>query len=189
MGVKYLSLYAFSTENWKRPENEVNYIMDLLIVFINKELKRLHQNNVRLRFLGKVEALPQKQLQAIRESLDLTKSNTGMTLNIALNYGGRDEALRAFKELYFSVESQKRDIESLTEEDLMNALDTRGIPDIDLLIRPGGEKRLSNFMLLQNAYSEIIFSDILWPDFHEEELLDCFREYAKRNRRFGGINE
>lgn len=182
-GVEVLSLYAFSTENWKRPAVEVGFLMDLLVIYLTRELKKLHENNVRLHILGDVFALPEKQQSAIRNALDLTKDNTGMQLNIALNYGGRDEILRAIHKLA----DKETDMRTLSEEELMNALDTGKDGNVDLLIRPGGEKRLSNFLLLQNAYAEIVFSDVLWPDFREEEFERALIEYNKRDRRYGGV--
>lgn len=182
-GVEVLSLYAFSTENWKRPATEVGFLMDLLVIYLTRELKKLHENNVRLHILGDVFALPEKQQSAIRNALDLTKYNTGMQLNIALNYGGRDEILRAIHKLA----DKETDMRTLSEEELMNALDTGKDGNVDLLIRPGREKRLSNFLLLQNAYAEIVFSDVLWPDFREEEFELALIEYNKRDRRYGGV--
>lgn len=182
-GVEVLSLYAFSTENWKRPAAEVGFLMDLLVIYLTRELKKLHENNVRLHILGDVLALPEKQQSAIKNALDLTKGNTGMQLNIALNYGGRDEILRAIHKLA----DKETDMRTLSEEELMNALDTGKDGNVDLLIRPGGEKRLSNFLLLQNAYAEIVFSDVLWPDFREEEFELALIEYNKRDRRYGGV--
>lgn len=182
-GVEVLSLYAFSTENWKRPAAEVGFLMDLLVIYLTRELKKLHKNNVRLHILGDVLALPEKQQSAIRNALELTKDNTGMQLNIALNYGGRDEILRAIHKLA----DKETDMRTLSEEELMNALDTEQDGNVDLLIRPGGEKRLSNFLLLQNAYAEIVFSDVLWPDFREEEFELALIEYNKRDRRYGGV--
>ena len=157
--------------------------MDLLVIYLTRELKKLHENNVRLHILGDVFALPEKQQSAIRNALDLTKYNTGMQLNIALNYGGRDEILRAIHKLA----DKETDMRTLSEEELMNALDTGKDGNVDLLIRPGGEKRLSNFLLLQNAYAEIVFSDVLWPDFREEEFELALIEYNKRDRRYGGV--
>ncbi len=182
-GVGVLSLYAFSTENWKRPATEVGFLMDLLVIYLTRELKKLHENNVRLKILGDVLALPEKQQSAIKNALELTGENTGMQLNIALNYGGRDEVLRAIHKLA----QAQTDMRTLSEETFMHALDTGEEGNVDLLIRPGGEKRLSNFLLLQNAYAEIIFSDILWPDFHEEEFELALIEYNKRDRRYGGV--
>lgn len=182
-GVEVLSLYAFSTENWKRPAAEVGFLMDLLVIYLTRELKKLHENNVRLHILGDVLALPEKQQSAIKNALDLTKDNSGMQLNIALNYGGRDEILRAIHKLA----DKETDMRTLSEEELMNALDTGKDGNVDLLIRPGGEKRLSNFLLLQNAYAEIVFSDVLWPDFREEEFELALIEYNKRDRRYGGV--
>lgn len=182
-GVSILSLYAFSTENWKRSASEVGFLMDLLVIYLTRELKKLHENNVCLRILGDFLALPEKQQSAIKNALDLTKDNTGMQLNIALNYGGRDEVLRAVRKLA----EKGTNMRVISEEMLMNALDTGKDGNVDLLIRPGGEKRLSNFLLLQNAYAEIVFSDVLWPDFHEEEFELALIEYNKRERRYGGV--
>lgn len=182
-GVEVLSLYAFSTENWKRPAAEVGFLMDLLVIYLTRELKKLHENNVRLHILGDVLALPEKQQSAIKNALDLTKDNSGMKLNIALNYGGRNEILRAIHKLAV----KETDMRTLSEEALMNALDTGKDGNVDLLIRPGGEKRLSNFLLFQNAYAEIVFSDVLWPDFREEEFELALIEYNKRDRRYGGV--
>lgn len=182
-GIGVLSLYAFSTENWKRPLVEVRFLMDLLVIYLTRELKKLHENNVRLKILGDYSTLPEKQQLAIQNALSLTQNNCGMQLNIALNYGGRDEVVRAIRRLFH----QGNDMNALTEERLMEALDSGVEGDVDLLIRPGGEKRLSNFLLLQNAYAEIVFLDILWPDFREEEFELALIEYNKRDRRYGGI--
>ena len=182
-GVGVLSLYAFSTENWNRPASEVGFLMDLLVIYLTRELKKLHENNVRLHILGDVLALPEKQQKVIKNALNLTGYNTGMQLNIALNYGGRDEVLRAIHKLA----EAGTDMRDISEEIFMDALDTENDGDVDLLIRPGGEKRLSNFLLLQNAYAEIIFSDVLWPDFCEEEFELALIEYNRRDRRYGGI--
>ncbi|ERJ84156.1 di-trans,poly-cis-decaprenylcistransferase [Peptostreptococcaceae bacterium oral taxon 113 str. W5053] len=187
IGIKYLSLYAFSTENWKRPLEEVSYLMDLILVFLNKQIKHLHENNVKLNILGILNQLPPKQIKKIEEALKLTENNTGLILNIALNYGSKDEIFRAVKKMINDVWIGAIDKDSITEELFYNQLDTGNMPDVDLLIRPGGEKRLSNFMLVQNAYSEIIFTDVLWPDFSEKKLIQCLEEYTLRERRFGGL--
>lgn len=182
IGIKYLSLYAFSTENWKRPLEEVSYLMDLILVFLNKQIKHLHENNVKLNILGILNQLPPKQIKKIEEALKLTENNTGLILNIALNYGSKDEIFRAVKKMINDVWIGAIDKDSITEELFYNQLDTGNMPDVDLLIRPGGEKRLSNFMLVQNAYSEIIFTDVLWPDFSEKKLIQCLEEYTLRER-------
>ena len=187
IGIKYLSLYAFSTENWKRPLEEVSYLMDLILIFLNKQIKHLHENNVKLNILGILNQLPPKQIKKIEEALKLTENNTGLILNIALNYGSKDEIFRAVKKIINDVWIGAIDKDSITEELFYNQLDTGNMPDVDLLIRPGGEKRLSNFMLVQNAYSEIIFTDVLWPDFSEKKLIQCLEEYTLRERRFGGL--
>jgi len=185
--IPYLTLFAFSTENWKRPLEEVSYLMDLILVFLNKQIKHLHENNVKLNILGILNQLPPKQIKKIEEALKLTENNTGLILNIALNYGSKDEIFRAVKKMINDVWIGAIDKDSITEELFYNQLDTGNMPDVDLLIRPGGEKRLSNFMLVQNAYSEIIFTDVLWPDFSEKKLIQCLEEYTLRERRFGGL--
>ncbi len=167
----------------KGHQEGMNRVIDIVRYALTRELKKLHENNVRLHILGDVLALPEKQQSAIKNALDLTKDNSGMQLNIALNYGGRDEILRAIHKLA----DKETDMRTLSEEELMNALDTGKDGNVDLLIRPGGEKRLSNFLLLQNAYAEIVFSDVLWPDFREEEFELALIEYNKRDRRYGGV--
>lgn len=186
LGIDHLTLYAFSTENWKRPETEVNALMGILIEYVANQLDRLIQNNVKLVMLGDLEPIPYKARQAVIHALDKTAQNTGMMLNIALNYGGRDELLRAVKDLLLACQGPK-DIHALTESDISDALYTRGQPDPDLLIRPGGEKRISNFLIYQTAYSEFYFSDILWPDFDSEALYQAILDYQGRQRRYGGL--
>ena len=180
IGIKYLSLYAFSTENWKRPLEEVSYLMDLILIFLNKQIKHLHENNVKLNILGILNQLPPKQIKKIEEALKLTENNTGLILNIALNYGSKDEIFRAVKKIINDVWIGAIDKDSITEELFYNQLDTGNMPDVDLLIRPGGEKRLSNFMLVQNAYSEIIFIDVLWPDVLRSEERRVGKECRSR---------
>ncbi len=187
LGIKYLTLYAFSTENWKRPTEEVAGLMNILVLYIRRELNKLHNNNIKLNILGDISKLPEKPRLEVERAIDKTKNNTKMVLNIALNYGGRDEIIYGINELLKEVKMGKIDIDSITTEDFSNYLYTRGQPDPDLLIRPSGELRISNFMLYQMAYSEFWFSDVLWPDFNEKNLYTAIMEYQKRNRRFGGI--
>lgn len=183
LGIKYLSLYAFSTENWKRPTEEVSALMNLLIVYVESQLKRLSDNNVIVKTIGDISKLPDKSRQAIEKACKTTKDNTGMVLNLGLNYGSRSEIIRAVEKIINS----SYDVNKLTEENFKEFLDTKSQPDLDLLIRPGGEKRLSNFMLYQVAYAELYFCDTLWPDFKEEELYKAILDFQSRNRRFGGI--
>lgn len=183
LNIKYLSLYAFSTENWKRPTEEVSALMNLLIVYVDSQLKRLSDNNVIVKTIGDISKLPEKSRIAIEKACETTKDNTGMVLNLGLNYGSRSEIIRAVEK----VINSSYDVNKLTEENFNQFLDTDSQPDLDLLIRPGGEKRLSNFMLYQVAYAELYFCDTLWPDFKEDELYKAILEFQSRNRRFGGI--
>lgn len=187
LGIKYLTLYAFSTENWKRPTEEVAGLMNILVIYIRRELNKLHNNNIKLNILGDISKLPEKPRLEVERAIVKTKDNTKMVLNIALNYGGRDEIIHGINELLKEVKMGKMNIDSITTEDFSNYLYTRGQPDPDLLIRPSGELRISNFMLYQMAYSEFWFSNVLWPDFKEKNLYTAIIEYQKRNRRFGGI--
>lgn len=187
LGVKYLSLYAFSTENWKRPETEVSTIMKLLNIFIKNELDELHKNNVKLVIMGDIAGLPFTNRKAVEYAISKTKNNTGLVLNIGLNYGSRAEIVNAFKRIYDDIQKSKITIDDVSEELLSDYLYTSGMSEPDLLIRTGGELRLSNFMLYQLAYSEFYFTDILWPDFGKDELLEAIKEYFARNRRFGDV--
>lgn len=180
LGVKFLSLYAFSTENYKRPKEEVDKIMSLLNSYIRKFLKPMMENNMRLTVIGDRGILEKKLLKSIDTIEEKTKDNTGLTLILAINYGGRNEIVRAVRSLL----SQHKEVD---EERLRSALDTSDIPDPDLIIRTGGEKRLSNFLLWQSAYSELYFSDKLWPEFMEEDLLEAIEDFKNRKRRFGGL--
>ncbi len=182
-GITTLSLYAFSTENWKRPADEVSTLMRLLHSFLDRYLNELMERRVRLRIMGDPSRLPAANRLAIRHALSLTEKNDGLILNIGLNYGGRDEIVRALRHL-----SRKgTNLEQLTEEQLESALDTAGLPPLDLLIRTGGERRVSNFMLWQIAYTELYFTDTLWPDFSAEELDQALAWYRSQDRRFGGL--
>lgn len=180
IGIKYLSLYAFSTENWRRPQKEIDFLMQILIKYIDDQLNKLVTQGVKINILGDISVLPEKVIQKIEYALDSTKDNDKLILNIAINYGSRQEILRA-------VNTAIEDGEILTDDEFSNLLYTRNQPDVDLLIRPGGEKRLSNFLLYQMSYAELYFSDIYWPDFKLESLIDAIYWYQNRNRRFGGL--
>jgi undecaprenyl diphosphate synthase len=187
IGIEYLTLYAFSTENWKRPPKEIEGLMKILILYIKRELDKLHKNNIKLNILGDISKLPELPRKEVEKAVEKTKNNTKMTLNIALNYGGRDEIIYAIKEYLKDVDLGNITYEELNSEMFSNYLYTKGQPDPDLVIRPSGEQRLSNFLLYQVAYSEFWYSDILWPDFTEKHLYQAIIDYQNRNRRFGGI--
>ena len=179
IGIEVLSLYAFSTENWKRPKEEIGALFDLFLEYFISELDELDKNNVCIRIMGDMSAFPEKMGQETDEAMYKTRNNTGLKLNIALNYGSRAEVVRACNTL---IERGK----PVDEAELMNALYTAGLPDLDLIIRAAGEQRLSNFLLWQAAYSEFWYSDVLWPDFTEQDLAEALHAYENRNRRFGG---
>lgn len=182
-GVKTLTLYAFSTENWKRPATEVGFLMDLLIKFVNSKLEQLMAEDCKINFLGDISKLPAKTKDACDLALDKTKDNKSLVINIALNYGGRDEIVHAFKEIM-----EKGYVpDEITEELISENLYTAGQSDPDLLIRPGGEIRLSNFLIYQLAYTELYFTDVLWPDFTEDDLREAILAFTKRDRRYGGL--
>lgn len=187
LNIRYLTLYAFSTENWKRPQLEIDGLMKILILYIKKELDKLHKNNIRLQILGDISKLPVSARLEVERAIEKTKNNTKMVLNIALNYGGRDEIIYGIKGFLNDLELGNISKEELNIDTFSNYLYTKGQPDPDLIIRPSGELRLSNFMLYQMAYTELWFADILWPDFNEGELYQAIIDYQKRNRRFGGI--
>lgn len=184
--IKYLTVYAFSTENWKRPQEEINTIINLLRQYLNDANNYKHEN-VRTRFIGDLTVFDDEIRQKINECEKESEGFTGLTLNIAINYGGRNELVNAFKKIAESVKNEKL-LPGDIDEDLVNEnLYTAKQPDVDLIIRPSGEYRLSNFMIWQTAYAEYIFMDILWPDFNEKHLDMALEEYSSRNRRFGGI--
>lgn len=187
LGIKYLTLYAFSTENWKRPKDEVSALMKLLVEYLRSELQELNENGVVIKILGDINMLPKDAQIEVKEAIELTKNNTGVVLNIAFNYGGRDEIIRAVKLVSNDVKSGKLNIEDIDEKALEKYLYTNGAPDPDLIIRPSGEQRISNFLLWQCAYSEFWYSDINWPDFKEKDLQRAIYDYQNRDRRFGGI--
>lgn len=182
-GVKTLTLYAFSTENWKRPAKEVSFLMDLLIKFVNSKLEELMAEDCKLNFLGDISKLPKKTREACDFALDKTKDNKSLVINIALNYGGRDEIVNCFREIM----AKGYGPDDITEEMISDYLYTAGQDDPDLLIRPGGELRLSNFLVYQLAYTELYFTDVLWPDFTEDDLRDAIIAFTKRDRRYGGL--
>lgn len=182
-GIKYLTLYAFSTENWKRPKKEVDYLMKLLIKFVNDKIDQLMEEDCKLNFLGDLSAIPDQTKKAVELALDRTKDNKSLFINIALNYGGRDELVHAFK----NIVNDGYKAEDIDEKLISEYLYTKDIPDPDLLIRPGGELRISNFLIYQIAYSELYFTDKLWPDFSYEDFDKAIEEYSRRNRRFGDV--
>lgn len=187
LGIKYLTLYAFSTENWSRPEDEVKYLMKLPVDFLKTFLPELIEKNVKVTTIGFTESLPKHTKKAIDEAIEQTKNNTGLNLVFALNYGGRAEILNAMKSLYHKVEQGELFIDALSEQDIEKHLFTSNIPDPELLIRTSGEERLSNFLIWQSSYSEFVFTKTLWPDFDDEALMACLKIYQSRQRRFGGL--
>jgi undecaprenyl diphosphate synthase len=188
-GVKYLTIYAFSSENWKRPEGEISDLMQLLKHYLTQELQTLHENNVRMRFIGDLSQLGGDIRTSIDDAMEMTSRNSDFNLTVALSYGARQEILRAVKKLAESVETGKLRAEDITEDMLTLALDTNGLPEPDLLIRTGGEQRLSNFLLWQSAYTEFYFTPVLWPDFDQAHFSEALQEYAKRERRYGTTGE
>lgn len=185
IGIQYLTIYAFSTENWSRSEEEVSAVMALLLRYFASEIDELCQEQVRIRILGDVNGLPAPQREAVCNAMERSKDNTGLTLSIALNYGGRQEILHAAKQLARRAAAGE-DIERFTMADLQAGLYTFDMPDVDLVIRTSGEERLSNFLPWQTVYSELVFDPVLWPDFTKERYLEDLRIYASRDRRFGG---
>ncbi len=184
IGLKYLTLYSFSTENWTRPKAEVSALFALLKQYVESDLESLNRNKVRVRILGNRAGLRNDILKIIDRVEDTTKENSEFFLNIAFNYGGRDEILRAVKKAHLAGEP----LTDLSEERLSTYLDTDGMPEPDLVIRTSGEKRISNFLLWQAAYAEFVFSDVLWPDFKRSDLEDAIAEFQNRDRRFGNLN-
>lgn len=187
MGIEYITVYAFSTENWKRSADEVEALMKLLGKYLIDCIERSTKNNMQVRVIGDKSGLDRKLVERINELEEATKDATGLKFTIAINYGGRDELRRAVMKLAQEVADQKLQPEDITEEMINNKLDTAGLPDPDLLIRTSGEERLSNFLPWQLAYTEFYFTDVLWPDFSKEDLLTAIRYYNGRERRFGGV--
>lgn len=187
--IPYLTLFAFSTENWKRPALEVKALMELLVKFLKKEVDNLHKNNVRLKTIGNLDRFPPKPREALLASIDKLKNNTGLTLTLALNYGAREEILTAIKEIAAKVKEGTLIANTITETTLQKHLYTYDLPDVDLLIRTSGEERISNFLLWQIAYAELYFAEVLWPDFTKKHLEDALLNYQNRERRFGKTSE
>ena len=189
IGIKHLTLYTFSTENWQRPKAEVSALMTLLLKTINKEVKELHKNNVKFTVIGDLAMLPRSTRKGLQDGIELTQDNGGLNLCLALNYGSRQEMIDAIQSLASKVQSGEMEPEEINEAIFSNALYTKGIPDPDLLIRTSGECRLSNFLLWQSAYTEIFITDTYWPEFREEQLMDAITVYQLRERRFGKVSE
>ncbi|MBC3540819.1 isoprenyl transferase [Rufibacter sp. H-1] len=189
IGVKYLTLYAFSTENWSRPKYEVEALMQLLVSTIRKETETLNKNNIRLQSIGDVEALPQACRKQLEEAIQITSQNTRMTLVLALSYSGRWELTSAMKKLAAQVKAGELEPDEINEDIVKGCLNTAGIPDPELLIRTSGEQRISNFLLWQLAYTELYITDLLWPDFRKEHLYEAILAFQQRERRFGKTSE
>ena len=187
MGIKYLTVYAFSTENWRRPKDEVDALMKLLRDYLKTCIKRANKNNMRVRVIGDVTGLSEDLREKIEQLEEASKGNTGINFTIALKYGSRDEMIRAMKKMAGDLLAGTLKKEEITEDLFAGYLDTKGLPEPDLMIRTRGEQRLSNFMLWQLAYTEFYFTDVLWPDFNKKELKKAVEYYNGRERRFGGI--
>lgn len=189
LGISYLTMYAFSTENWNRPENEVGALMKLLNSYLKNCIKTADKNNMRVRILGDISRLDESMQKQIRDLEEASKHNDGLNFQIALNYGSRDEMIRAMKKMIADHDAGKLEISDISEETFEHYLDTKDIPDPDLLIRTSGEQRLSNYLLWQLAYSEFYFTEVPWPDFSPEELKKAVESYSNRDRRYGGLKE
>ena len=189
LGIKYLTLYTFSTENWNRPKLEVSALMELMVSTLNNEIKNLMEHSIRLNAIGDLASLPKKCQQKMQESITITKSNRGLTLTLALSYSSRWEIVEAARKLAMKVEEGKIKSEEITEDLLSMHLNTAEMPDPALMIRTGGEVRVSNYLLWQLAYAELYFTPKLWPDFRKEDLFQAVMNYQKRERRFGMISE
>ena len=187
IGIKYLTLYSFSSENWSRPKSEIKELFGLLRMFIRSDLADLHKNNVRLKVIGRQNSVPDDILTLLQEAQNLTRDNTAQTLIIAFNYGSRNEITDAIKKIAMDVSLGKLNIEEITDTTVSDSLNTSNIPDPDLLIRTSGEKRLSNFLLWQAAYSELVFLDCLWPEFTKSDLNRAIKIYQNRERKLGGL--
>ena len=187
IGIEYLTVYAFSTENWSRPQEEVSALMGLFKDYLEEALRDFMDENIKVRFIGDVSKFPEELRELIHEVEVASSVKTGMVLNLAMNYGGRSELVRSFKTIAEDIKNGKILPEDITEDIIGNNLYTEGQPDPDLIIRPSGEQRLSNFMLWQSAYSEFVFFDILWPDFKTKHLDEAIERFTSRNRRFGAV--
>ncbi len=189
LGVKYLTMYAFSTENWNRPKLEVDALMSLLITTLKKELPEFMRKNVRVNAIGNTESLPKSAQKVLNNVIEKTKDNQKITLTFALSYGAREEIVNAFKNISKKVVNNEIEIEKINEKIINNHLYTFNLPDVDLMIRTSGEHRISNFLLWQMAYAELYFTDVLWPDFRKEDLFNAILDYQNRERRFGKTSE
>ena len=189
LGIENLTLYAFSTENWNRPKIEVDTLMKLLVNSLKKELKTLQNNNIKLNTIGNLNLLPKSAQKELIDVIEKTKTNTRMTLTLALSYGSREEIVSAVKDICHKVKNNIISIDAIDESIINQHLYTQNLPDVDLLIRTSGEHRISNFLLWQIAYSELYFTDVLWPDFKEQDLYEAIVSYQKRERRFGKTSE
>ena len=188
-GIEYLTLYAFSTENWSRPKDEVNLLMKLLVSYLRKEFHRMVDNNIRLVSIGNIDALPTPVKDELHSVIEKTKNNTGMVLTLALNYGGKEDLTQAMRTIADKVKNSIISPEKVDESTINEHLYTRNLPPVDLLIRTSGEERISNFLLWHIAYTELYFTKTLWPDFKKEDLKEALLNYAKRERRFGKTSE
>ncbi|KAB1157323.1 isoprenyl transferase [Tenacibaculum aiptasiae] len=189
LGVKFLTLYAFSTENWNRPKLEVDALMSLLVTTLKKELPDFQRKNVRVNAVGNITSLPKSAQKILAKVIEETKNNTKITLSFALSYGSREEIVNAIKNISKKVVNNQLDIEKIDEKIINNHLYTFNLPDVDFMIRTSGEQRISNFLLWQMAYAELYFTDILWPDFRREHLFEAIIDYQNRERRFGKTSE
>lgn len=189
LGIKALTLFAFSSENWRRPEQEVSVLMDLFMFVLTREVKRLHKNDIRFKVIGNIDKFSKKLQQKILESEKLTENNKGMVLSVAANYGGRWDITQAAKKLAEKVSTNELSLDEITEDALNNEISTADCPELDLLIRTGGDNRISNFLLWQAAYAEFYFTDVLWPDFVEQEFELAVSSFGQRQRRFGQTGE
>jgi undecaprenyl diphosphate synthase len=189
IGIEYLTLYAFSTENWDRPEQEVTGLMELLVSTVRKEVEGLSKNNIRLHMIGDIAMLPENAQKEFAEAQEITAGNTGLNLIMALSYSGRWEILNATKKIATKVKAGELNVDAITQETIQQELCTAKFPDPELMIRTSGEQRISNFLLYQLAYSELYFTDVRWPDFRKENLFQAVLEYQNRERRFGKTSE
>ncbi len=187
LGLDALTVYAFSTENWKRPRPEVDFLMNLFSEYLIKELREMDEDNVRIHFIGRIEGLPPGLQKQMREAEELMKDNTGIHFNVAANYGGQDELVRAVQRLAAKAAAGEIQPEDIDEAAIDQELDTAGNPPVDLVIRTSGDERLSNFLLWQSAYAEFYFTDVNWPDFRPEDFVAAMEDFAGRSRRFGGL--
>ncbi len=187
IGIKYLTVYAFSTENWRRPDNEVSALMNLFTEYMEEALRDFRDDYIVMKFIGDRSAFPEEMLKLMEENEEISKDRDGMVLNLAMNYGGRAELVTAVRDIARDVRDGALSADGIDEQTISDYLYTKGQPDPDLIIRPSGEHRTSNFLLWQSAYSEYVIMDVLWPDFTEEHMNQALLEYANRNRRFGGV--